>query len=305
MQEPRKDFSIAKDNTLWVFISDSTEARHALDVIHAVSVLQQKGIDNSAIRYFTDDHQAIKYTSPFNCPDPIQISSLSSELGAITGYENLIVIVAGHGGMDGIGHPVKISPDYLVKVARSVPGVELVVMALTQCFAGVFNFADARSNPPIVMFGAANLGSSLSTPINFPLTSGSGDVLQGWAANSFMFYLFRWLLAPRDIDGDGRVSMLDAYKFSGSSASGEIILAKPIMFMESQRLAIELQSHKDKINKEVQDAQSEGRPVTFGITELLEQQAIETQLREKVSILHVSQEPWLLHADLARKVVVL
>ncbi len=305
MQEPRRNSFISRDNTFWVFISDSTEARHTYDVVHAVSVLHSKGVDNKSIRYFTDDHQAVKYTSPFGCPDPLPISSLSTELQSASGYENLFIVITGHGGVDGIGHPVKISPDHLISVARSTPDVELVVIALTQCFAGVFNFADARKKPPIVMFGAANLGSSLSTPINFSLTSPSGAVVSGWGANSFMFYLFRWLSAPKDIDGDGRISLLDAYKFSGSSASGEIILAKPVMFVESQQLATAVQEIEGRILKENQDAAAASRPPVHNPSDILNHQAVVTKLKERVAILHTSQEPWLLHADLARNVSVL
>lgn len=305
MNASKKESFITKDNTFWVFISDSTESRHVYDVIHAVSVLYKKGVSDKDIRYFTDDNQAVKYTSSFGCPDPLPIASLDSELKATEGYKNLFIIVGGHGGAEGVGHPVKISPYYLTVLSRSAPGVEFVSIVLAQCFAGVFNFIDARSEPPIVMLGAANLGSSLSIPINFPLVSTSGSSITGWAANSFMFHLFRWLLTPKDIDGDGRVSLLDAYKASGSSASVDIIAAKPNTFLESQTTAVELQAVRTRLQKEADDAANQMRSPNYDPADLLSYQALNTKLSQMVGLLHVSQEPWLLHADLARKVTVL
>ncbi|MFY1055114.1 hypothetical protein ACOQNP_26160 [Ectopseudomonas khazarica] len=304
MQGSKREASITNDNTFWVFISDSTEARHTFDVIHAVGVLLSKGVSEKAIRYFTDDAQAVKFTSAFNYPAPMPIANLGNEIAAAKGFENLFLVVTGHGWAEGIGYPVKISPSHLVSVARSAPNAELVVIALTQCFAGVFNFADARSKPPIVMLGAANLGSSLSTPINFTLTAPNGDQLSGWAANSFMFYLFRWFFAPRDIDGDGQITLLDAYKYSGSFASGEIIQTKPTVFVESQQLAAKYQEIKTRIDAENEEAIKMKRPPNHNPQDLLNFQAAKTQLDEKISILHISQEPWLLHADLARNVKV-
>lgn len=302
----RKEFSISGSNTFWVFISDSTESRHVYDVVHAVAVLHSKGVSDRDIRFFTDDHQAVKYTSPFSCPDPLPIDALSGELQSVSGYDNLFIVVGGHGGIHGVGHPTtKISPDYLTAVSRQTPGIGLVVIALAQCFAGVFNFADARLEPQIVMLGAANLGSSLSVPINFALTPKSGQVVTGWAANSFMFHLFRWLSAPKDIDGDSRVSLLDCYKSAGSSASIDIISAKPVTFRDSQKTAIDLQEVETKLQKEYEAAANELRTPIIDPIDWLSYQSLTTRLQEKVSLLHVSQEPWLLHADLARRVTVL
>ncbi|KPW28763.1 hypothetical protein [Pseudomonas coronafaciens] len=282
-------------NTCWVFISDSTEGRHVYDVVHAVNVLRQKGVPKNSIRFFTDDHQAFQFTNEYDCPAPLPIPDLGKELASINGFKYLFVTITGHGGIDGIGHPVKLTASSVLAAARGAPGIELAVLAIAQCFAGTFNYMNARAEPAVVMFGAANLSTSLSTPIRLgqPI-QGLTVPLQQWSANTFMFYLFRWILKPRDIDGDGACTLLDAYKYSGSSASNEIIKVKPALFMETQRLADENRQLAYDILMGVakNDASSK-----------LRMEALRTALRQKVGLLHTSQEPWLLHADLARKLV--
>lgn len=287
---------IDHNNTCWVFVSDSTEARHVYDVIHAVSVLRAKGVPKESIRFFTDDPQAGQFTTAFDCPNPLPIASFDGELASLQGFEYSVITFTGHGGIDGIGHPVKISAHSLVTAARSTPGIKLAVIALTQCFAGTFNFIDARSNPPIVMLGAANLSMSLSTPIRLAQAiQGQGVTLQQWVANAFMFYLFRWIMNPRDIDGDGKITLLDAYKYSGSSASGEIIGLKPDVFMDAQRLT-------NDIRQLAYDVQAGTTPNDLAAQ--LRFLSLRKELELKVSLLHSGQEPWLLHADLARKLVI-
>lgn len=150
--------------------------------------------------------------------------------------------------------------------------------------------------PPIVMFGAANLSTSLSTLIrlNQPIQY-QGLVLQQWSANSFMFYLFRWMMAPKDIDGDGQKTLLDAYKFSGASASGAIIKVKPVIFMEAQRLANEIRQLAYDIRAGI---------IPDNPSSQLKADSLHTELQQKVALLHSGQEPWLLHADLARKITI-
>ncbi|MCF5724982.1 hypothetical protein [Pseudomonas syringae] len=289
--------AIDSSNTCWVFVSDSTEARHSYDVIHAISVLRDKGVSNNAIRFFTDDPQAIQYTTAYNCPNPISISNFDPELAALTGFDYLFITFTGHGGIQGVGHPVKISSHSLVTAARSPAKLKLVVIALTQCFAGTFNYIDARTEPRIIMFGAANLSTSLSTPMSVGLPiqgQAPGLSLKKWSANSFMLYLFRWILNPKDIDGDGQMTLLDAYKYSGSSASGAIIDVKPAIFMQAQMYAEQSRQLAIGIQNGVipDDAQAKLLAAT-----------LRTELSQQVSLLHASQEPWLLHADLARQLV--
>lgn len=291
MSEKRMEFSISNSNTCWVFISDSTEVRHIIDVAFAVYVLKQRGVLETSIKFFTDDPQGAVYAAALGIPKPLPISSFQASMQNTAGFDCLFVVVAGHGGVEGIGHPVKISSADLVLHSRSTPGVGLVVIALTQCFAGVFNYINARAEPPVVMFGAANLGSSISTLIDLGVPIDNG--MQRWMANVFMLYFFKWILSPRDIDGDGRVCLLDAYKYSGASAGAEIIRIKPGIFIESLALS-------EKLKKQEEDILSGVVPNTF--TEQLKVTATREELDGKVSILYTSQEPWLLYADLARNI---
>ncbi|WP_143518030.1 hypothetical protein [Pseudomonas sp. PIC25] len=287
--------AIKVDNTCWIFISDSHEVRHTYDVIHAAWVLRARGVNSTAIKFFTDDPQAAMYTSAFGCPDPLPIASLNAEFQNLDGFTNLFVVVTGHGNVDGIGcQTVKIAPDHLVSAVRTAPGLKLVVIVLTQCFAGVFNFIDARKKPPIVMLGATNLSISLSTQItlNNPVIGIGGALLSGWVANSFMFYLFRWIAAPRDIDGDGRISLLDAYKYAGAAAVSEIANIKPYIFMHAQKLTTEYK----QLESDIADGRKPDNPFNQ-----LELKTKISSLHNSVSSLHAGQESWLLHADLARR----
>lgn len=289
--------AVNSGNTCWVFVSDSTESRHIYDVIHAISVLRDLGVRNDAIRFFTDDPQATKYTIDYNCPAPLPISTFDQELASIAGFDYLFITLAGHGGIEGIGHPVKISSHSLVTAARSSADTKLVVIAATQCFAGTFNYIDARTEPRIIMFGAANLSTSLSIQTSIPQPIPSqvqGMSLQHWQANSFMLHLFRWIANPKDIDGDGQMTLLDAYKYSGATASGTIIDVKPVLFMHAQTLAQKFRQLEEDIQNGV---------IPNNAKTMLQAKTLSIQLHQMASLLHTGQEPWLLHADLARQLV--
>lgn len=62
--------------------------------------------------------------------------------------------------------------------------------------------------PSIVIIGATNLFLSMSNK--------STENSVTWAANAFLLYLFQWIRSPVDIDGDGKLTIMDAYKFAGA-----------------------------------------------------------------------------------------
>jgi len=289
--------SIGGADTCWVFISDSDEVRHLYDVVHGVAVLHARGVDDQAIRIFTNHSQASLYISPYGCPSPIAISDFSQQLAGLAGFRYVVIVATGHGRPDGIGSArTTIKPHDLVAAARVVPGIELAVIILSQCFAGVFNYIDATASPAIVMLGATNLGLSISPQISLGVpvigsNNGAPVQLGNWNANAFMFYFFRWILNPSDVDGDGQISLIDAYKFAGASSTDEISKIKSQLFMRSQEISIELSQYKAKI--------SAGG---LSVTEKLTVDSLRSELSNYIAVLYVSQEPWLLHANLARKI---
>lgn len=282
-------------DTCWVFISDSDEVRHLYDIIHSVSVLRGKGVSLDAIKIFTNFQYADMYTSPFSCPQSFLLNDLPRQFSLLKECKHIVITVTGHGRIDGVGAlNTAFQPSELVSSVRAIPDLCCGIIVLCQCYAGIFNFMDASSKPPVVLVGATNLNSSLSPPISLshPLLGTGDSKLEGWHANAFMFYFFKWLQTPIDIDGDGCASLIDAYKYAGSASTSEISSIKTKLFIRAQELSVELLTYKEK-----------AKLAPVSLADELKSKATNDELTNLISIINVNQEPWLLHANLARRLL--
>ena len=133
------------------------------------------------------------------------------------------------------------------------------------------------------------MNPSVSTTIttSTPIAQTNGQPgLQTWMANVFMLEFFQWLRAPSDVDGDGDVSILDGYKYAGAACGENLRKVKSRLFMAARREAASYER-----------LESEKAP-----PHILDAQGVKLQLL--LETLHNHQEPWILHADLSRKICV-
>lgn len=273
--------------SLWVFVSSSQEPRHLHDIVFGVDVLRGRGVDDANILVFVDHLASQPHLAPFGISNVYQLSEIGKVLAQATAHPSVAVIVTGHGSETGLGNGKQVTPAGLCAAMRTVPGAALCVLVLGQCFAGIFNYLDAASEPPMVIVGATNLNLSLSFLIKLgqPVLQTNGSPgLTSWRANLFTFCFFSWIRSPIDIDGDGDVNLLDAYKFAGAVSNAQLRKIKAGLFREAGQQA-----------RALEQAEQQNAPVL--VTE-----AMRTALQTMLETLYLHQEPWILHANLARRV---
>jgi hypothetical protein len=280
-------YGVGKQRTCWVFISDSNEPRHLHDIAFAVNVLEDRGVSLGDVHVFTDHHAPTPHLAPFGVTQIYPLTRLKAVFATLSGYEIAFVVVTGHGCLEGIGAAqVVISPHELLASVRSMPGISVGVVLLCQCFAGMFNLLDAKTKPELVLIGATNLNSSLSVSFRAPMRKTDGStVVMPWLANLFMVEWFSWLKQPTDIDGDGSLTLLDAYKYAGAKSNAELVGLKSTLYIDATRLY--------------------ARVVEIQRTQPFDQLAMDAaiaKLQSTLETLHLHQEPWLLHANLAREI---
>lgn len=287
------EFYQINDQSLWLFLCSSTEPRHFSDIVYGVNALSAKGVPPGNIAIFIDDPTAELYLAPYGIDNIFQLSDIASILASRKGYSNVVAIVGGHGSLEGIGGPgftLPASP--LIDSIRSIPEVSFGVIILTQCFGGVFNYVSANAKPELAFLGATSLHPSLSLGISLkdPISSSIPSIsLKGWSANIFSYSFFEWLSSPSDVDGDGLASLIDAFKYSGKISNDYLRFAKIQLFQRSQDLSRDLYSAQEGVR--------------LGNLQQFQVDAISRQLQEALDLLHISQDPWILHANLARRIV--
>ncbi len=238
---------------------------------------------------FTDHAVPHQHLGPYGIAKIFAIASFAAEVTKLKPYDVAVTTVTGHGHQTGIGAPgAGLSPKQLCDAVRTIPGVKLGVLVLCQCYAGIFNYVDARTPPPLVLIGATNLHLSLSAGLTLvsPIVNTSNQPgLQSWMGNIFMFYFLTWVATPSDVDGDGRVTLMDAYKFAGTNSNAALVAIKRGLYLAIEQASEHL--------KQLQ-AVTTTTPAVLG--------AAEQKLQTLLETLYLHQEPWVLNADQAREV---
>ncbi len=144
----------------------------------------------------------------------------------------------------------------------------------------------------MVLMGGSDFDFSLSVPasIKNPVAASSGPALAQWHANVFQFSFFLWMLTPVDVDGDGRFTLTDAFKFAGANAATGHHAGRPVSFV----LATELYGKIAAAQKQA----------ALGMTPALQLQfdTLGRQVQDQLMILHTASRPWILHANQARHI---
>jgi hypothetical protein len=287
-------------STQWVFIASSIEPRHFYDLVNAARILISRGIPSSKITFFCDYGNASSEFASMISDGYLfhSCSALSNFREHLDSSSKLVVVVSGHGNMLGIsymdsaGHQSALRTEEWIQYIRQ-SGKRECLIVLTQCYAGVANYADCRDKEAgqgceFCIIGGTGLHVSISSLSSLPIYSNSGAVLlPGWVANLFMASFFRWIETPVDIDGDGSLTVLDAFRFAGASSSQELVSVRFHAFIEAQKKLPEYLEIIRNPNSSTLDSDN-AASAAYRLTSLLSE----------------PHEPWILNAHFARRIVI-
>lgn len=291
-------------NTKWVlFLSaqKEPETRHITDLAFGLLCLEKAGVSINDIAVYIDGSDRVSIENFLKSGTASQLNLKESKDffadQASNTHENVVMFVTGHGGPQGIDAATPVTPHSLLNCLKSSPGLKHAVVYLGQCYAGIFNYIGAGSkkkddggtDPEIIFLGATNLHESLSlhTTENFL----SGPV--SWFANIFLLFSFKWLSSPVDIDGDGKYTIMDSYKYAGVLSNE----ANKNMKINALIGSSDLQE-KFVAAKKAFDANQ--NPATD-----LALQAAHKNYSMKASLLYVHQECWVLNAIPSQRIEVI
>ena len=268
---------LLSDDTLWIFLlasSKEAEVRHVYDIAFGVTCLYQKSISPDNIKLIIDGdiftiNEHLKIFPGF--PKVSFDIFPSKELKRIiqnSSNKNIVVFVTGHGNFEkGIDAPNPIKPYSLLDSVKCNKNTQNIVIYLGQCYAGIFNYIDVKGTPTIVIIGATNLYPSIS--YQFPNIT--------WQANLFLLNLFKWIKSPNDIDGDGKITVMDSFKYAGAETNRYCQSYKSTCLSRTIEILEELRG----LNK---------------IKDELKWQALQEELCSMQNIHYNNQEPWILNA---------
>lgn len=287
--------SLISGNTRWVLFLSShadAESRHVQDLAFGVMCLEQAGVNIANIFVYVDgaDRVSIDNFIKSGTASPITVRQSKDFFTdqANNTYDNLVMFVTGHGGLEGIDAAPPITPYMLLNCIKSSPNLKQGIVYLGQCYAGIFNYIGAGSkpltngskDPNLIFIGATNLNESLSHSTSETLVTGP----QNWPANLFLLFIFKWFLNPVDVDGDGKFTIIDSYKYAGSISNVVNKLVKAQAFPQTHDLQKNWETAKEA-------HQHQNSPTTLANLD-----AAHTLYKKHLEILYVHQECWILNA---------
>lgn len=287
--------SLISGNTRWaLFLSSHADAdsRHVQDLAFGVMCLEQAGVSIENIDVYVDgaDRVSIDNFIKSGTASPITVKQSKDFFTdqANNTHENLVMFVTGHGGLQGLDAAPPITPHLLLNCIKSSPNLRQAIVYLGQCYAGIFNYIGAGSkplenganDPNVIFIGATNLHESLSHSTSETLVTGP----QSWPANLFLMFIFKWFLNPSDVDGDGKYTIIDSYKFAGAISN-----------MANKELKARAFPQTHDLQKKWEEAKHahvhQASPTTFANLD-----AAATLYKTHLEIMYVHQECWILNA---------
>lgn len=287
--------SLIGGNTRWVlFLSSHADAepRHIQDLAFGVMCLEQAGVSIKDIDIYVDgsDRVSIDNFIKSGTTSPITVKQSKDFFTdqAKNTHENLVMFVTGHGGLGGLDADPPITPHGLLNSIKSSPNLKQAVVYLGQCYAGIFNYigagskslANGMSDPDVIFIGATNLHESLSHSTSETLVTGP----QNWPANLFLLFAFKWFLNPVDVDGDGKHTIIDSYKFAGAISNMANKQIKAQAFPQTHDLQKKWVTAKDAHDHSASPTTQANLDAAF------------TLYKKHLEIMYVHQECWILNA---------
>lgn len=299
----------------WCIVSGHSDLNDIKDIFFAVTCLKTAGVRNDHIHIFASLNVSQASPDRLRCSDLKNIlqhiwylpGDFPSVISKIKG-RNLTVVVAGHGSEYGIATDPVISPEMMASTLLSKRCFKRVLVVFGQCFSGVFNWTNVRRKNKKKAVEACFLGGSgltvftafdllkLGKQNNRFLTLESLNVLQklmtqykfgSWPVNYFLFQFFSWVLKPRDLDGDGKNTALDAFKYVSILSNENASLVA----------GFRLSHAVDQIVKHRLDSVASNNPWDSVVK--ISQDQMEKDLADSL----MPQDPWILNAHEARRIV--
>lgn len=296
--------NLINGNTKWIlFLSANGDAedRHIWDVAFGLLCLEISGVSPADIFLYVDGKNRIFISqiisNATNNTYDIKDSADFFKDQAANSHKNMVLFVTGHGGIEGIDAPLPITPFSLLKAIKESPGLEVAIAYLGQCHAGIFNYIPAgkrkgawgEGGPEVILMGATNLHNSLSKSTQENFLTGSVS----WVANLFLLYIFKWMTSPIDVDGDGKKTIMDSYKYAGAMSHEANKGLKISSFVKSLDLHMEWLAAKEDHEKNKNDLSLE-----------LKFQAVSQQYVDALSARYTHQECWVLNSIPAQEIEV-
>lgn len=283
-------FRINNQNTQWIFILTSSikpEDRHLNDIRFGLTVILSKGVSLNNITLIVDDDKSnvVQKLAPL-ITDDVPIYK-SSDIGTVLSRIDkrfIVITITGHGSISGIDATPVIKPYNFIKTLKQNSETKAVFLLLGQCYAGIFNYMNVQRHtlkdnirtPEIVIVGATGLSESISLPVEYYNIS--------WHANIMIVAFFLWILSPQDIDGDGRFSFIDAFKFVVYTINQHCYQLEKAEHIASLWLLKDYEALITAI---------QSKPETeLSLQEQIDKQAMEERLLQN----YTHQEPWILNA---------
>ncbi|MBY6246203.1 hypothetical protein [Citrobacter werkmanii] len=298
--------SLIRSNTKWVLFLSSSEPdpedRHIQDLVYGLMCLESAGISPQNIAIYVDGQNRQNIRNLFSIATANQYSINTADQFFIdlhsNSHDNLVMFVTGHGSESGIDAPVPITPFMLLDALKSAPALDKAIVYLGQCYAGVFNYVNAgrgrgqtQQDPDVILIGATNLYESLSSSTQEQFPNGNLH----WVANLFLLHVFRWISAPHDIDGDGRNTIMDSYKYAGVGSNRHNKQSKTSRFGQM------VDTHA--LHKQAIQAANviTGNPQTDSQNQL-RLMAVRTQYYNLLNVNYIHQECWILNSYPAQQI---
>jgi hypothetical protein len=302
------------DSTLWIFISGGDEDRFIDDIRFGISVLKSKGVPKDKIKVFLDGIPKLRdKRSGTPIIEKYEPLSKLEDVLAIESSETAVLMTTGHGGEYGLVHQETqyLSPYKVISAVRSIQNLKRAALVLGQCYAGVFNFVDASGDKPLCIIGSTGYEVSLSFPSNQnmkptlkPIDQNLKDIckLNDWTANLFLYNFFQWIHSPKDIDGDGQLTLMDAFKF----ASIEI---NKFLNSLKRQISLEIPTHIDRYHEIIRsipmlipaDGKQELTDALFTFMNV-QSESLRQQIENQLQNLYIQHEPFILNAKLAQQI---
>ncbi|CAM3958211.1 hypothetical protein CCOS865_02674 [Pseudomonas reidholzensis] len=283
--------ALLKGSTRWVLFlgaKGEPEQRHVLDLAFGLMCLESAGVAQTDLSIYVDgqDRASILQWISLGSINTHSVLSSSDFFAdcALNTHENIVVFVSGHGSHAGIDAPVTITPHALLQSIKQSPRLKNAVIYLGQCFAGIFNYMPVSRTRPgdveAIFIGATNLYESLSSSTTERLVGGDAS----WCANLFLLGVFKWLMDAVDVDGDGRCTVMDSYKYAGVHSNAMNKKIKKSLFVRS----FEMHEKWEAARQESIDKPSLAARVAL--------KAIQKSYSSELDLRYVHQECWILNS---------
>lgn len=296
--------SLLNEKTKWIFLltsKDDPEERHIYDIAFGIACIESRAIDPANISIFIDCVNQTRTESLLQVASshPYKFKPSDSLFTELAGndFDNIVLFVTGHGSIDGLYGSTPIKPFPLFSAIKKAPGLKLAVAFFGQCYAGIFNYMsvgekkDETGNllePPIIVVGATNLFNSISSPTTENFHVGQ----KSWQANLFLLNLFRWITNPIDIDGDGKFTIMDSYKFAGAFSNDNYKKIKSEAFITPFQHLQELTGIEEELKEVTAKDPTNPRVVSLE----LDKRAVIIKYQNSLDIQFNHQESWILNS---------